>query len=377
MGVDYRPDHSLRIPRPDLSLVIDTPDACVRCHVDKTSQWADETITKWYGPGRRSHYGTTLALGRSLAPEARQSLIRLAGDALYPVIARATALSLLANYPGEETTRAMVTALVDDEALIRRTAAENLPADRPEVLAAHLGPMLYDPVRAVRHEAARRLVGEPAGHLDQKQKRVFKNVVADYKASMIYSGDFAFGRYNLANLYMAEGEQTAAEKNYLAALEIDGLFYPAKVNLAMLYNQTGNNDDAEALFREVVAENPDLHEMAYSLGLLLVEEKKYEEAARFLGRASRGLPDRARVHYNLGLLLQYLGRNAEATAALEKSLELEPGNIDFLYAAADHYLRQEQLEKSRAVAEQIRLWYPENPMGPNLINIINQAMAEE
>ena len=372
MGIDYRPDHSFRIPRPDLSLEIDTPDACVRCHVNKTSQWADETITKWYGPGRRPHYGTVLAAGRRLAPEARESLIRLAGDALYPVIVRATALSLLAGYPGENASQAMEAALADDEALIRRTAVEALRLDSPKALAALLSPLLYDPVRAVRHEAARRLVGSPEEHLDANQQLVFKEVLKDFEASMNYSGDFASGRHNLANLNLAQGNTKAAEANYLAALDIDGLFYPAKVNLAVLYNQAKRNDEAEKLLREVVSENPDLHEVSYSLGLLLAEQGKFEEAAVYLERAARGLPNRARVHYNLGLALQYLGRK-DATAALRKALDIEPDNIDFMYVLADHFMKQGNLADAREVVQQMIERHPENQLGFNLMRLIDQV----
>jgi len=55
MGIDYRPDHSFRIPWPDLSIKLGTPNACNRCHGDKTNRWSDQYITKWYGPGRWAH----------------------------------------------------------------------------------------------------------------------------------------------------------------------------------------------------------------------------------------------------------------------------------------------------------------------------------
>ena len=35
MEVDPRLDHSLRMPRPDLSVRLGTPNACSRCHLDK------------------------------------------------------------------------------------------------------------------------------------------------------------------------------------------------------------------------------------------------------------------------------------------------------------------------------------------------------
>jgi len=33
MGIHYRLDHSLRIPRPDLSVKVGSPNACNRCHI--------------------------------------------------------------------------------------------------------------------------------------------------------------------------------------------------------------------------------------------------------------------------------------------------------------------------------------------------------
>ncbi len=64
MGNDYRLDHSIRIPRPDLSMALETPNACNRCHINKSIKWSVDYITKWYGIKRKPHYGTTLAAGR-------------------------------------------------------------------------------------------------------------------------------------------------------------------------------------------------------------------------------------------------------------------------------------------------------------------------
>ena len=86
-----------------------------------------EYITKWYGPGRRAHYGTILDAGRKRLPEALKDLLKLAADPLYPVIVRSTALSLLAAYPGRrDHAEAYELALMDEEALIRRTAVDHL-----------------------------------------------------------------------------------------------------------------------------------------------------------------------------------------------------------------------------------------------------------
>ena len=377
MGIDYRPDHSFRIPRPDLSIKLGTPNACNRCHGDKTNQWSDQYITKWYGPGRRAHYGTVIAAGRKQLPEAHQDLIKLAGDPLYPVIVRATALSLLGSYPGDESNQAFELALMDEEALIRRTAVDSLNVSDPKKQTGLLAAMLYDPVKAVRIESARRLSEIPSPQLDEKQRELFRTTLVEFQQAMEYSADFAFGRYNLANLYVSLKKPELAVENYEAAIHIDNQFYPAKVNLAMLYNQMGQNDKAEILLREVVSEQPDLYEVKYSLGLLLAEKKQYGEAARYLEAAARGMPDRSRVHYNLGLLLDYLGRDVQAESALQRALELEPDNLEYLNAIAQYYLKREMYQEAKRIAEQIITRHPTDRLGPQLLEIVNRRMGRE
>ena len=372
MGIDYRPDHSFRLPRPDLSIRIGTPDACKRCHMDKTSQWSDKTITEWYGPGRRRHYGSIIDGGRKRRPDIRKDLIRLAGDPLYPVIVRATAIFLLTAYPGEDTFQTIKLALMDDEALIRRTAVERIAPTNQKMLTELIAPLLYDPVKAVRIEAARRLAEEPSWRPDPDQEKVFKAVLKEFVASMEYSADFAFGRYNLANLYTALNRPEEAIQNYQAAIKIDGLFYPAKVNLAMLYNQRGENDKAEVLLREVTAAHPQMHEIAYSLGLLLSEMKKYDQAAVYMEKASKGMPEHARVYYNLGLLLQYLKRDAEAEDALLTALKIEPDSMDYLYALGDFYLKRGKFQKAKGIALQMVAKHPDKPIGKELLGIIEK-----
>jgi tetratricopeptide (TPR) repeat protein len=372
MVIDYRADHSLRIPRPDLSIKLGTPNACNRCHVDKTNQWSDEYITRWYGPARRAHYGTILAEGREGSADAHKDLLKLASDPLYPVIVRSTALSLLEAYPGKETSRAYELALMDDEALNRRTAVDHVNVTDPKRQTELLASMLYDPVKAVRTEAARRMteVSDPA--LDRNQKMVFEACLEEYRKSMEYSADFAFGRYNLANLYVALKQPEKAVESYKAAIKIDNLFYPAKVNLAMLYNQMGKNSEAETLLREVTTLHPEMYEAHYSLGLLLAEEQKYAEAANYLKQAARGMPGRARIHYNLGLLLQHLKQDSDAEASLLKAQELAPDNLDYLYALADFYIKRKKLQKAKRIAKEMVARHPNQRIGHDILNLIEK-----
>jgi tetratricopeptide (TPR) repeat protein len=106
--------------------------------------------------------------------------------------------------------------------------------------------------------------------------------------------------------------------------------------------------------------------------LLLAERKKYEEASLYLSMAARGLPNRARVHYNLGLLLDYLQKDLEAEAALLRALDLDSGNLDFLNALAQFYMKRGKYQEAKPIAEQMIARYPSNRLGHNLLSIINR-----
>src|SRR5262249_29298395 len=97
MVVHGRRDHSLRIPRPDLTVKIGTPNACNACHKDRPARWATAAVEKWYGhpAGQTPHYGEAVAAGRAGSPGAESQLIALLGDRQQPGIVRATALGAL------------------------------------------------------------------------------------------------------------------------------------------------------------------------------------------------------------------------------------------------------------------------------------------
>ncbi len=355
MVIDWRADHSLRVPRPDLTAEIGVPNACSQagCHGDKPLRWVVDADEKWYGKARKPHYGPVLAAGRRADPAADDALLRLAADRLSPTIVRATALSLLDLYPGPDTEAALRRALLDDDALLRHTAVRATTIGDPRERAALLAPLLSDPARAVRLEAAAALAGTPAELLKPYQYEALAAAIADYRRAMEYSLDFAASAYNLGNLSTRLGEGRQAEEYYRRAIAIDDLFFPAKANLAVILSAQGRNDEAETLLRQVVDAYPENSEASYSLGLLLAEMGRPEEAEPFLASAARGMPANARVHYNRGLLLSALGRDEEAERALARAVELDPASYDVLFGLGDFYLRRGRFREARAIADRM------------------------
>jgi tetratricopeptide (TPR) repeat protein len=378
MVIDYRADHSLRIPRPDLSASLDVPNACSQsgCHDDQTLDWAIEAQTRWYGEARKPHYGTVLAAARNGDPAAEDGLIELAADTLAPVIVRATALNALAAYPPGRKDVVVRRALVDEASLLRHTAVLTITPDGQEMLAELVAPMLNDPVRAVRLIAASRLAAIPVEYLTAVQREALDRELAAYVESMRASLDFAASGLNLGNLYQSRGEPDTAEAYYRRAIEVDELFFPAKINLAMLLGGRGDIDETESLLRDVLQAYPEQYDAAYSLGLLLATSGRPEGALGYLEQAASGLPGHSRVHYNLGLLRAQLGQDAEAETSFLAALQLEPQNIDYLYALIDFYVRRDRLDEALVLTDEMIAAHPQERIGYDLQQFIKDRIEE-
>ncbi len=376
MVIDWRADHSFRVPRPDLTAEIGVPNACSQsgCHEDKPLQWSLDAYRRWYGEARKPHFGTTFATARKGDVSAQPELVRIADSNLHAPIVRATALQLLADTPRPDGVAALRRATASDEALLRRTAAACLPLNNGDD-ADRLLPLLSDPVKAVRMAAVSRLAAVPRERMQPYQQEAFDAALEEYRASMAYELDFPSSSFNLGNLEVALGNADAAERYYRQALAIDDLLLPAKVNLAVLLSQLGRNDEAATLLREVVRDYPDNADALYSLGLLEVEMGRPEVALDLLQRAARLNQGDARLQYNLGLLSQQMGRPDDAGRALRRAMEIEPDRLDYMHAWADHLFRRGRLDEARAVADRMIALYPDQPIGHQLRDMIDRGAS--
>jgi predicted CXXCH cytochrome family protein len=372
MGIDRRYDHSLRIPRPDLSIQLGTPNACTRCHDDKTDQWAVQNVNKWYGEKRKPHYGSILANAAAGKTGADSGLLRIINSNLYPEIIRATAIGYLSGYPSVKAQSAVRKACGDPDPLLRYTAVENfLAADSAELFRI-LSPLLNDPVKAVRMQTANRLSTYKKETFNEIQYRLFLNALEEYRKSQEYVADFPTGRYNLGNYYAKLRDMPKAEENYREAIHIDDLFYPAKANLVLIYYQQGKTDSVVRLCRNMIASNPELTDGYYYLALLYGEQKNYPQAIALLETASVKARTNTRVLYNLGLLYQMTGQNEKCVATLIKGLSTDPCNFDILYALYAFHMNRKEKVKAAPYVEKLKTCFPVEKQVINLYNEFNR-----
>ena len=333
MGVDERRDHGFRVPRPDLSVALGTPNACTACHTGETDEWAAGRAAEWWPAPRLPHFAEVLAAAGRGDPAAESGLRTLAGDVNLPAIVRATALEHLPRY-GPGALQSAASAAADGDPLVRAAAARALERVDPQRRIEALAPLLDDPIRAVRIEAARALTSLPRAALDTRQAQRLDAALAEVVDAEMASADLPGAQLNLGILRLRSGDPGQAERDYRRALELDPGFTPARFNLANLLNLLGRNAEAEMVLQEGIERAPGEGELHYSLGLVLAEEGRFEPAAASLARATALIPDRPRVRYNLGLVLQRLGRMDEAEAALLEANTLNPRDPDVLAALA-------------------------------------------
>jgi predicted CXXCH cytochrome family protein len=379
MRVHLRRDHSMRVPRPDLTAALGVPNACstAGCHSDRSLSWVQQKYDGWYGKTRKPHYGTVLAAGRRRGPGAEKDLAELAWDSRQPTVARASALELLAAYPGSVARAALERALSDPEPLVRATAAQRVPGGAPD-LARLLGPLLQDPVRAVRSQAAARLAGAPALTLTEAQRKTQSAALEEYVQAQRYMSDLPSGPYNLGNLYTAEGRPAEAERQYRRALAIDDQLYAAKANLAMLLAGQGRLEEAEALLREVRAERPREAGLAFNLGLLLAERGELDEAEKMLRAALDADPRMAAAAYNLAVMLGER-RPAEAVALAARASALEPDSPRYAWTLGFFQARNGDLRRAAETLDRLTRDHPDYDDGwPLLADVyVRQGRAAE
>ena len=383
MGVDPRRDHSFRIPRPDLTKKIGTPNACASCHSDKKADWVyDAFIARYpkYGGTGVYHFAETFARGREGNPSAMPELIGLVGDTNYPAIVRATALELLTQFPHNDSLSQMVKSLNDPSPLVRQTAVIGVdvlhdPAGNPFAQRQQLtwlAPLLDDEMRLVRSEVGRVLGRLPDALIEGSLKAGMSQAKSEFFERQTITDDRPESHMNLGFYHQSTGDPVAAEKAYLTAIRLDPGFQPARFNIATLYNTLGRNAEALTHLREVVTRYPRNGQGWYSLGLLYGEMNDSENLLTALKNASELLPGNGRVHYNYALSLQRAGKPEAAHVVYQKALALEPQNLDFLYATAINLMQQ---RKGRQASEYVQAMLVINPQDERAIGLMRALQS--
>jgi tetratricopeptide (TPR) repeat protein len=379
MVVHARRDHSFRVPRPDLSDSLGTPNACTQCHKGKSNQWAAEAALRWWGSRVRAepHYGETIRAAQQEQAGAASGLERLIGDPARPAIRRATAASLLARNAGPGAAASIQRGLSDADPMVRLGALSAAEAIEPRARLALLSTLLRDPIRTVRIDAARALTAVPRELIGSAGRADFEAALAEYIASQNVDADRAESHLNLAGVFVDQGELDRAEAEYETALELSPALGGAYVNLADLYRQRGRDDKAERVLRRGVAAAPRDPGVRHALGLTLVRQKRMREALKELELAATLPPDRPHYVYVYAVALDSEGQAQRALRVLAGAHRRHPGNREILYALVTFSAKAGDRPSAVTYAKRLLALDPQDPDALRLLRGLSGAASPE
>ena len=352
MTIDDRRDHSFRVPRPDLTLSLGTPNACTACHAKQPAAWAAAQVLSWHGASKPLplHYGDALAAGRTMAADAEPKLLAVIGDTARPAIIRATAISLLRPWFDDRSAPIVINSLHDPDPLVRLAAIDVIAILPAKDRAPLLMPLLSDGIRSVRIAAARAVtdVSDLSLSADERDQR--NRALSEWERVQQFNADTAGGRINLGAYYAEKGDLARAKEQYEAARRLEPYFAPAAVNLADLYRMQGDDAAGERVLREAIGRTPSVAALHHSLGLLLARRKDVPGAVAELKRAAELAPDDVTVHYAFAVALDSAGRRPEAIAELDRTWRKHPGDRLTLAALIEYLRDQGDLARAEPLA---------------------------
>ena len=353
---DPRHDHSLRVPRPDQSVEFGTPNPCTGCHSEHDARWAADQVRTWYvhDPQGYQHYAAALSAAAAGAHDAESMLRGISADAAQPSIARATALAGLDPAAGQASLETLAAGLREPDPLLRFGALQALERAPVEVRAPLAAPLLSDPVRSVRIEAAGVLAPVPANRLDASQRAAFERASTEYVETQRYNADRPDARVNLGTFYANRGDAGLAEKEITSAIALNSHFVPAYVNLADLYRAMGRDADGERSLRAGLEKVPGNASLHHALGLALVRLQRLDEALGELKRATELDPADARYAYVYAVAQHSSGDTAAAITSLEAALAAHPDDRDILQALASFHAEQGDADEARNYVKRLQ-----------------------
>ena len=327
MGVDLRHDHSFRVPRPDLSIKYGTPNACNKCHDDKTAVWASNAVVSHFGKTRMPHFSEQLmALRTGEQGSVEKAIQLLSNPGLTSEMGRAVILSELPARYSAEVVAQIERHLKDPSVLLRKAALEVV--DRmPNSEKVRLGlSALKDERLAIRQEAAFGLSSVPAEMIPAEYKELLAQAEKELEDGMKASADSPGGLLRYGVFKERKGDSEMAVELFKHSLRVDILFHPARFTLATHYNRVGKNDLAIKELQIITEQYPTIADGFLSLGQVLAEEERFMEAQAEFAKAA-ALPNcPPHVYRNWGIVFEKMQMYDKAIKIYEKGLQVNPYN---------------------------------------------------
>ena len=259
MVIDGRRDHSFRVPRPDLSEKLGTPDVCTGCHTDHTTAWASQQISERVADSRlgSQHFAAIFAAAdRDLDADSAGQLIQIAADVSMPAIVRASTLQRLRHTSFQVDAGLFKRLQADSSPLVRAALTGMLSAAAEKERMAALERLLGDPVRSVRIEAAKAALGIPASRSSPPAMTNLSAAMRELQASLMAKADFPETQMVLGGTALVLRNLPAAIKAFERAVAMDPQLTQAWLMLARIHAAVGDGESVRQTLAKALEKNP-------------------------------------------------------------------------------------------------------------------------
>ncbi len=364
-----RHDHGFIIPDPVLTVEAGIPNACNKCHTDKTTQWAVEATEKWYGTNMQRFTRTRARAmiagkrGETNAPDLLLHTIAAETNSMW----RASELTVLSRWISEPTVQKKIfeNATAHDplpRAIVARALAPLAARQDTEAMRV-LQILSRDSIRAVRIEAAQSMrslldTNSPAAH--------------EYFASLQHNADQPTGALQLGGYYFDHGDAATALAWFRKAVDWDPNSAPIRHELAVALSAIGKTAEAIEQLRAACRLAPNEAEYHYKLGLVLAETGDLNGATTELEQAVAKNADFADGWYNLGLAYSQAGRLDDAVRSIEHAEKVTPTEPRYPYARATILARMNRSAEAKEAALHVLSIDPRNQQAADLLQSLDQ-----
>lgn len=149
------------------------------------------------------------------------------------------------------------------------------------------------------------------------------------------------------------GRFAEARRAYRRILDRHPEHAPALHYLGVLEHMQGNSTTGLELVQRAHRLDPASYDIRKNLGNLLLDLNRAKEAEALCLEVLKEQPGDAGNHVNYSVCLRKLGRHAEAVAAGQEALKLEPENVLAMLALANALACTDELEQAAKAYEQV------------------------
>ena len=330
MARDPRRDHGFTTPDPLLTKELNIPNACNRCHEDKDSEWSIKWTNEWYGD-RMNRWSRERAFlvaraksgDPGVVPELIKAFEKEQVEGWHQVF-----IGLLQPWVNQvDVQKAIQPFLQHENPLLRSKATQILGTfNSPDELER----LKKDGSTAVRLSSlwsSRQLLANEAILPEEFQN--FINLHSDQPE----------GALSQAELAMLKNDLDSTEAWLRKAVNWDQTSSYPKQMLAQILNMRNDKTGALEMLRAAGKIDPENIQVLYQNSLLEAELNNIPEAVKLLENINEVAPYFHKAWYNLGLIYSQQNRLEDSIYALYKAVNINPQDVQSLYALATVYYR--------------------------------------